>query len=630
MVGRINALLVHRGPDGAGKFQDDHVALSMRRLSIIDLAGGWQPLYSEDRSLVLVANGEVYNFIELRRELEQHGHRFATNSDCETILHLYEEHGDRCVDYLRGMYAFALWDTRRRRLLLARDRAGEKPIYLVQTDRQIFFASELKALIGARVVPFELDSAAVHMYYHYGYVPEPQTAIVGVRKLPAAHVLNIDVDQWRIEQRCYWRMEDAQAISTDQRDPAALIRAQLETISEQIIRSDVPVGVALSGGLDSSVIAALAAKRYPGTMQAISVGYPGKPLQDERNDARILADHLGMPFHEVELSTHDMIEMLPHVVFSRDDPIGDSSGASYYAVLKRARELGVPVMLFGHGGDELFWGYPWARQAAHATHRKAALLANGAAGVRDYLKLTPPPRSYTACVQWLRSMGGLRSGLRQYHRDRTWPAEQFVFYDITPGFEAAQNGLTDVYTRPFQDSVLDTDPFAPFKIDQPWPPIDVAVTRLLCATYLLQNGLAQCDRLSMAHSVELRLPLVDQRLIETVIGLRKTWPDLHLGPKHWFREAVKDIVPDFVLARRKRGFSPPWRPWARALAKSFGHLLPNGYLVSHGIIRPEVAKRLAPRPLGLPMHLAEQSLLLEIWCRQMSEHAGATQLRAAC
>ncbi|MGH8503219.1 MAG: asparagine synthase (glutamine-hydrolyzing) [Gammaproteobacteria bacterium] len=630
LVAHLNARLIHRGPDGGDEFHDSHVALATRRLSIIDVTGGWQPLHNEDRSLALVANGEVYNFIELRRELEQRGHRFATRSDCETILHLYEEHGDRCVDYLRGMFAFALWDSRRKRLLLARDRGGEKPLYLVQKDRQIIFASELKALIGARAVPFALDPAAVHMYYHYAYVPEPETAIAGVRKLPAGHLLTVDVARWQIEQRCYWRMEDAPPINVGDSDPPKIISRQLEEISELIIRSDVPVGVALSGGLDSSAIAALAAKNYPGTLQAISVGYPGRPIQDERNDARMLADHLRVPFHEVELSAGDMVEMLPQVVFARDDPIYDLAGVGYYVVAKQARELGVPVMLFGHGGDELFWGYSWVRQAASDTRRKAALLANGATGVRDYLKLAPfpLPLSYTAGLRWFKSVGGLWSGLRQYRRDRTGPAGRYVFYDLTPGFDVAQSELGDLYTARFRHAVRDVDPFAPFTQDQPLPSAEIAITRLIFETYLRENGLAQGDRLSMAHSVEARQPLVDYRLVETVIGLRKTLPDLHLGAKHWLREAVKHTVPGFVLARRKRGFSSPWRSWARARARAFGHLLTDGYLASHGIIKPQSLKSLTPRPLGLQMHLAEESLLLEMWCRQMSEYAGATASRA--
>src|SRR5437868_670866 len=232
-VRTANSRLIHRGPDGAGEFQDGHVMLAMRRLSIIDLEGGWQPLYNEDRTLALVANGEIYNFVELRERLETLGHRFNTNSDCETILHLYEEHGLEFVQHLRGMFAFALWDAKRRRLVLARDRMGEKPLYLYQANGRLFFASEIKALLAAGLVPFQLDPTAVNLYFHYQYVPEPMTPVKGVRKLDAACLLTVDVEPWKVEQHRYWRMEEAPPLEGD---PAKLIREQLETVSEIVIR----------------------------------------------------------------------------------------------------------------------------------------------------------------------------------------------------------------------------------------------------------------------------------------------------------------------------------------------------------------------------------------------------------
>jgi asparagine synthase (glutamine-hydrolysing) len=341
----------------------------MRRLSIIDLTTGWQPLYNEDRTLALICNGEIYNFVELRERLESLGHRFSTNSDCETILHLYEEHGLDCVQHLRGMFAFALYDTQRKRLLLARDRMGEKPLYLYQTNSNLFFASEMKALLASGLVPFELDPNAVNLYFHYQYVPEPLTPLKGVRKLDAACLLTVDIEDWRIEEKCYWRMEDAPPLEGD---PARHIREQLEVVGEIVIRSDVPVGVALSGGLDSSAIASLAASKYPGTMHAFSIGYPDSPETDERADARALADHLGLPFHDVELSTSEMVSFFPELVSWRDDPIADIAGYGYYSVMKLAREHSVPVVLQGQGGDELFWGYPWVRDAARQTERKVS------------------------------------------------------------------------------------------------------------------------------------------------------------------------------------------------------------------------------------------------------------------
>ncbi|MGD0806890.1 MAG: asparagine synthase (glutamine-hydrolyzing), partial [Anaerolineales bacterium] len=255
-VTRMNSLLQHRGPDGAGEFQHHNLAMAMRRLSIIDLQGGGQPLYNEDRTLALILNGEIYNFIELRGQLQARGHVFRTRCDAEMVLHLYEEYGDDCVHSLRGMFAFALWDGKRRRLLLARDRMGEKPLYLWEGKDRLIFASELKALLQSGAVPFELDPTGVSLFFNYQYVPEPATPIRGVRKLPPGHLLTIDLEPWQITERRYWNMEDAPPLKGS---PAELLRAELETVSELVIRSDVPVGIALSGGLDSGSIAVLAA-----------------------------------------------------------------------------------------------------------------------------------------------------------------------------------------------------------------------------------------------------------------------------------------------------------------------------------------------------------------------------------
>jgi asparagine synthase (glutamine-hydrolysing) len=630
LVERLNALLAHRGPDGAGQFTDEHVALAMRRLAIIDLNAGWQPLYNEDRSLALVANGEVYNFVELRKTLEARGHRYATGSDCENILHLYEEHGNDCVHHLRGMYAFALWDSRRRQVLIVRDRFGEKPLYLAETPDRIVFASELKVLIASGIVELELEPNAIDLYFHHGYVPEPYTPIRGVRKLPAGCMLSIDVDDWTVTQSCYWRMQDAPPI---EREPVETIREELDKVSELIIRSDVPVGVALSGGMDSSAIAALAASKYPGTMHAISLGYAGRPLQDERGDARALADKLGMPFHDVELSTQDVVESIPEMVYYRDDPIADISGPSYFAIMKRAREENLPVMLAGQGGDELFWGYPWVRQAVHFSERKDRFLNGESVGLGEYLTVSRPPISYTGSVRWLRALGGLRTGWRQRWRDQHSPAERLIFYDIEPYFQQAEALVRSCYTGDFREQLREGVQFEMFTLPRPWKHVDVEITRLICQSYLLENGIAQGDRLSMASSVELRLPLVDYKLVETVVGLRKVHRDVEDVPKKWLREAVRPILPDFVMNRRKRGFTPPWREWAAAVDAAYGHHLVDGALVEAGVLTPEGAKvlagRLRPHPLGAACKPAEYALTLEMWLRAMQSHRGRTLATAS-
>ncbi|MDQ3755072.1 MAG: asparagine synthase (glutamine-hydrolyzing) [Acidobacteriota bacterium] len=617
-VARMDAAQTHRGPDGAGAFSDRHIALAVRRLSIIDPVVGAQPLYNEDHSLALIANGEIYNFTELRQGLQARGHRFATGSDCETILHLYEEHETGCVHHLRGMFAFALWDMKRGRLMLARDRMGEKPLYLYGRDGALMFASELRALGASALVPFELSPEAINLYFHYQYVPEPLTPLKGVRKLDAAHLLTVDVVSWRVAETCYWRMEDAPALTGD---PGELIREQLDTVGALTLRADTRVGVALSGGLDSSAVAALTAHRKsPPEIHAFSVGYEGSPESDERAAARALALHLGLPFHEVELKANQMVEFFPELVGLRDDPIADISGYGYYSVMRLAREHDVPVMLQGQGGDELFWGYPLLQQAAFESKQKAALEENLWSAWPSYLRWQRlPKRGRAAVARWVREGGGLLPSWQHLRRHLALPASRIIFYDLAPDFCHAAEGIGKLYAQTFVDDLRATDPTKVWMLAPPSTNIDVRLTRLICDTYLRENGIAQSDRLSMASSVELRLPLVDYKLIETVIGLRKTQPDAHLPSKAWFKIALRDLLPAWVLDRPKRGFEPPTRSWHNALFAAYGNSLPGGYLVQAGVLSQGGACHLATGdfPPDAVAPLSFKVLVLEQWCRQM-------------
>ncbi len=610
------ARLRHRGPDGAGQLEAERLVMGMVRLSIIDLEGGQQPLYNEDRSVGLVANGEIYNFVELREELKQRGHRFATGSDCEVIVHLYEEHGDACVDHLRGMFAFALWDEARQRVLLARDRMGEKPLYLYEIDGALVFASELRGLLASGRVPFELDPAGVNDYFHYSYTPDPGCPVRGVRKLPAGHVLVVEPKPWRLNQRCYWDLESVEPIPGD---PTTTIRARLDDIGRQIIRADVPVGVALSGGLDSSLIAAVAARHYEGELQAFSAGYPGQHDCDERAAAKELADHLGIRFHSVEIDQQQMLDDFPKLVEARDDPIADISGQGYYAVCRAAREAGVPVLLQGHGGDELFWGYPWTVQALSDTLRKRHLLQRRWLGRLAYAR-SVSAKQVGGRRAWLRCFGGLRHAPRELRRDLESPPGQMVFYDITPDFDRVARETPSIYVDEFAAELNGRRPHDLFTFPEPWPRADITATRLLIDIYLRENGIAQGDRLSMANSVELRLPLVDHRLVEAAIGLRLFEPDHGLPAKTRLRDAASGLLPDWVLNRPKRGFSPPTHDWVNALVARYGGWLVDGYLVESNVLRPEVARRLVQDGIqGFEiMPLVFKALVLETWCRLMT------------
>jgi len=611
----MSSALTHRGPDGEGKFNVPHLAMAMRRLSIIDLNSGWQPLYNEDRSVVVIANGEIYNYVELREALQKRRHRLSTKSDIETIAHLYEDHGLDCVKYLRGMFAFALWDAKQNRLVLARDRIGEKPLYIYQTGDAVYFASEIRALVKTGKVKLDFDPAALHLYFHYGYIPEPRTPFVSVRKLPAGHLLVVDTKNWQIEEHSYWRMEDIPPLEGD---PVGLIRQQLEEVSALVVRSDVPVGVALSGGIDSSAIVALSTRTYPGVLQAFSVGYPSRPANDEREQAKSLAKSLKIPFHEVELTTEEQADFFDELIYLRDDPIADISGFGYYVVSRKARDLGVPVLLQGQGGDELFWGYEWVRQAALRTLRKKNFGSSGLGYLYHLDKMLPSGLRPRKVWNWAKSGFGFSNLLSAYQQDFGGSPEDMVFMDLTPDFVSAREEMPGFYTPQFTERVQNFPAESLHRYKHPWPDVPVTITQLIMQTYLLENGIAQGDRLSMANSVELRLPFVDYRLVETVIGLRRVYPDYKLPVKYWLKEALHDILPEEILLRPKQGFAPPVREWYRRAFQKHQHKLLDGVLVRQGVLTSQAAKQFAEGTfLRGVVPLSFKALVLELWARRM-------------
>ena len=610
-VRAMNNQMINRGPDGEGFYFNDCVALAMRRLSIIDLTTGWQPLYNEDHSLVLVFNGEIYNYIELRANLEKAGHVLDTKSDGETILHLYEDYGLDFVQYLRGMFAIALWDKNQRRLIIARDRMGEKPLYFFINKKSLIFASELKAILKSGLIDFKLNPIAIDLYFHYGYIPEPLTPIYGVKKLDAGHILEISTTPWEIKDHTYWRMEDAEPIEGNASD---IIRKKLDEISEIVIRSDVPVGVALSGGIDSGAIATLASRKYPGAMQTFSVGYPGHPPCDEREQARALAKELNIPVHDVELRAEDLVSIFPKLVYWRDDPIADISGYGYYALSKAAHEANVPVLLQGQGGDELFWGYGWVKEAVELTMLKKRVTEGF--DIPAFLKLLMKEPNLKSMFKRLISNPRFLYSLLE--RNRSQKANSFYFMQITPDFNQATGYARNIYGSDFSEQISSQTPFDIFSFTHPWEDIEIKMTKLICDTYLRENGIAQADRLSMASSVELRLPLVDYQLVETIIGLRKSSPDSHLPLKAILKEALQGILSNEVLNRPKRGFSPPTHEWYNGLFATYGSQVADGLLVEKGVLNIKAAKQLSK---GIPytgVHpISFKALVLEMWYRSM-------------
>ena len=615
IVKRINASLVHRGPDGEGYFFDNHVALGMRRLSIIDLKGGWQPLYNENKSIVLVINGEIYNYIELRAFLIKKGHRFSSKCDAETVVHLYEEYGIAGLQHLRGMFAFTLYDIKKQKVFLVRDRIGEKPLYISKNSDQVVFCSELHSMLAGRLVSTSINYKAVDKFFHYHYIPEPETPFNEINKLEGGHYLQIDCQTNTISDHCYWEMTGAPALLGN---PADLIREQLEDVSRIVIRSDVPVGIALSGGLDSSIVAALSMKYYGNKMNAFSVGYEGVPESDEREDARKFADHLGMPFHEIELKTNDFIEFFPALTGLSDDPIADISAFGYYSVSKKAREYGVPVLLQGQGGDELFWGYQWTRDALKQAHLKSLMHKYPSIiAFWFYIKLYFPKIEYKAFRHWVKQAGGLVPSIKMFLLHRQFPVHQLPFYETISKSSVKQ--IRSIYGDGLSEAVSDQNPYKLSERCFPWDNPEILITEMITKSYLLENGIALGDRLCMANSVELRLPLVDYKLVETVIGLRKNYNDSSEAPKFWLKEATKDIIPGWVMNRRKRGFEPPIQEWIAGIMKNYGGNLINGKLVNEGILSKGSARILSenlPRP-AMIYPQSFNALVLEYWFRSL-------------
>lgn len=591
----MQSSLTHRGPDGDGLFHEGPIALAHQRLSIIDLSGGAQPLLSRCGDLVLVANGEIYNYPEIRNRFKNNGYEFKTQSDCEVILPLYEKYGNDCVSHLRGMFAFALWDKTRKRLLLARDRMGEKPLYYAYSENRLYFASELRSMLKANDVSSELDPGAIFRYFRYQYVPEPETPFKDIRKLPAASTIEIDLEDWSLKLRKYWEPWTTSAI---QSDPIVSIRESIEDSVKMSIVSDVPIGLSLSGGVDSSILACLMKKYCDKELHAISIGYPDAGMVDERPQARALAEKLDIAFHDVELTDAEMIEKFPEIATLRDDPVGDISGFNYYAIMRHARENNIKVMLQGHGLDELCWGYGWVQKAVAYNEIRQSK------GIQRIL-----------AIKGLRNKLDALKGL--LFNARGQEMSEFKMYELQPYTDWVMNNRASVFCPDFlRNSGWSLD-ISNGDYGETSMRVDLEVTRLILDFYLLGNGITQGDRLSMANSVEVRLPFVDYKFIETVIGLRKANRDDHLPPKHWLKESVRDLLGDEVLSRPKKGFAPPGVRWQQALRKNFGADLRDGYLVTSGILSQDAARKFSSVELTNPNEaiVSRLALTLEFWAR---------------
>jgi asparagine synthase (glutamine-hydrolysing) len=610
--------LHHRGPDDWGIWCNPHVQLGHTRLAILDLSPlGHQPMSYQNERFWITFNGEIYNYLELRQELSNLGYAFISRSDTEVLLAAYAEWGTACLNRLRGMFAFGIWDCQLNRLFLARDCTGEKPLYYWVDNSALYFASELKALLALLPSLPELDPVAIDLYMHYQYVPEPRTPLKGVMKLPAAHYLVVDLAEWQIEPQRYWHLSQIEPVTGDITE---LLRHELDQTLNLTLRSDVPIGIALSGGVDSGGIAALAAPKYKDVLQAFSVGYPGRPPCDEREQAKALAQKIGLPFHEVELKAEGLAEFFPELIRLMDDPIADIAAYGHFAVMQLASKHGVKVMLSGIGGDELFWGYDWMLKAVHLAQYKQSALSKMAKPQPDWFaldKLTSSP-FYTRLRNSTKVPAVVQSAIAQLQNTSdialSYP-EQGVFYNVRQDFQSVWWQRDQLYTQSFLEQLPPRNPFQVFTaISKDWQDVPQQTCQLLFETWLVSNCLALGDRTSMATSLEVRMPLLDHKLIELVIGLQKQYPNSYIEHKHWLKTALKGVLPDEVLNRRKRGFEPPYVDWIKGLLERYGEFVLTGHLIELGFLSSSYVKKLF-KAYHQNINTVYRLISLEIWYR---------------
>ncbi len=553
---RMGDALRHRGPDQSGLFQDSHITLGHRRLSVIDLSeAGRQPMSNEDESIWIVFNGEIYNFQDLRPQLEQNGHRFRSQTDSEVILHLYERDGISCLDKLRGMFALAIWDGRRKSLLLARDRLGKKPLFYYHDASRLVFASEMKALLEHPAVSREIDPEAVDEYLAYQYVPAPRCIFRNIKKLLPAHYLWLQGSQ--LEEHPYWSLDFATKLKdTNEEALGGQLVRLLDEATRIRLRSDVPLGAFLSGGVDSSAIVAMMARHTSAPVKTFSIGFEESDY-NELKYARMVAKRFGTEHSEFVVKP-EATEVLPLLVWHYDEPYSDSSALPTY-YLSKLTQAHVTVALNGDGGDEAFAGYEKYR------------------AMKLFTRLNSLPHSIRHALQRFGAIlpeqparrNLLRKLKRFLHTSTGNVRDEYV--SLMTLFSAAEKRL--LYTREFAERLREAPPAEHFLItlldrssQLNW--VDrISSTDIL--SYLPNDLLVKVDRASMAHALELRSPFLDHKVMEFAASLPPKMKVSGLTTKYLLKHALSGVLPKEILHRKKMGFGVPLNHWFRSSLKEF-------------------------------------------------------------
>jgi asparagine synthase (glutamine-hydrolysing) len=589
------AAIVHRGPDDQGFYVSANAGLGMRRLSIIDLESGRQPVHNEDGSVWVVFNGEIYNFCGLRKQLQALGHRFSTRSDTEVIVHLYEEYGNDCVNHLRGMFGFALWDERQKHFLLARDRLGIKPVYYAEIAGRLIFSSELKSILQLPEVERNLNWGAVAHLFTFLSTPPAEAIIAGIKKLEPGHILTATPGRAPVVTQ-YWDLKFTPDYGKDEDYFVARLRHLLEESVRLHMVSDVPLGSFLSGGIDSSAVAATAARFTPEPLKTFSIGF-SEPAYSELDSARVVAMRLGADHHELILGP-DVLDELEEIAWHLDEPFGDSSAIPTYMVSKLAAQK-VKVVLSGDGGDELFAGYDkysveqrernapaWPAPARRALAGISRAMPEGMRG-RNYLRHS----SFTGAERYLDST----TLFRRDDLDNLFRPE---FSELLAAHQPWRARASYMEAR-----------------EQHWLS---NLQGLDIKTYLPLDILTKVDRMSMAHSIETRVPLLDHKLVEfaaTIPG------EMNLSggtPKYVFKRAMRGILPDSIIDRPKRGFAIPLGYWFRGKLGSYvRELLLGDQARRRGFFNSRYIERLLERhEKGRDLELQLWTLIsFELWAR---------------
>ncbi|MDQ2921405.1 MAG: asparagine synthase (glutamine-hydrolyzing) [Acidobacteriota bacterium] len=603
--------MVHRGPDSEGLMVSGGVALGMRRLAIIDLVTGEQPAFNEDKSVAVILNGEIYNYRELRQDLEKRGHSFKSMSDTEVLPHLYEEYAEGMVQHLNGMFAFALWDSRQRKLFLARDRFGEKPLYWGIFDNTLLFASEPKVLLAHPSVKSSLNLQALRQYLSFDYVPAPLSIYEGINKLPAAHTLTLR--DGKVETRCYWSLSyKTRQPPPSEAEAAEHLRELLADSVRMRLVSDVPLGVLLSGGVDSSAIAALAVRASSEPVKTFSISFAEASF-DESRYARSVAKFLGTDHHEERLSANLAANLVGDIGSWMDEPFSDASLVPTY-LLSRFTRRHVTVALGGDGGDELFAGYPMYRGhcLAEMYSRIPSLLRRGL--VEPLVRLLPvKTKNLSFDYKATKFVAGAKYD--RVARHHVWfgsfaPNEQEELLTA----EVLRETDGDIY----RDARLMWEECDSTDLVERMQSLD---TRL----YLAEDILTKVDRASMAVSLEVRAPFLDPRVAEFAASLPANYKLRGRKTKYILKRAIEGFVPPFVTSRGKKGFGVPVAEWLKGLLRPLARdLLSPERVRRAGVFNPDYVTRLQDEhERGIANHrkLLWTLLMFELWHESFIETA---------